>query len=108
MLAKHVHEGTSDSAMLWAPNSGAGYPFEGGAYCAVEAAKNFLLDTDGDGVLDMSDDMYTPYYPGGRRGRLGGHDSLPLGQQLSLAGKRASGKKELCRPKNRNLSRANR
>ncbi len=23
-----------------------------------------MLDTNGDGKLDMSDDMYTPYYPG--------------------------------------------
>ena len=51
--------------MLWAPNYGGGYPFADGCYEASSEDSDFyLLDTDQDGQLDMSDDMYTPYYPG--------------------------------------------
>ncbi len=65
MLAQSIHSLTHNTAMLWAPNSGNGYPFSGGQYEAKNGTKEFtLLDTDGNGILDMNDDMYTPYYPG--------------------------------------------
>lgn len=64
-LAEAVHQRTALSAMLWAPNYGGGYPFAGGRYEASPQSSDFhLLDTNQDGHLDMSDDMYAPYYPG--------------------------------------------
>jgi soluble lytic murein transglycosylase-like protein len=51
--------------MLWAPNYGGGYPFASGQYNALPGTSDFaLLDTNHDGVLNMSDDPYLPYYPG--------------------------------------------
>eukprot|EP00898_Chlorokybus_atmophyticus_P002209 jgi/Chlat1/298/Chrsp1S08782 len=66
LLAKVIKEMTCRTAMLWAPNNGGGYPFSGGVYeCRKGECDDFnLLDTDGDGVLTMADDMYEPYYPG--------------------------------------------
>jgi len=65
LLAQYVHENTQNTAMLWAPNSGGGYPFSGGTYEAESGTEDFTaLDTDGNGILDMNDDMFTPYYPG--------------------------------------------
>ena len=65
LVADAVHDGSPASAMVWAPNDGAGYPFSGGAFAAAagtpEAAS---LDTDGDGVLTRTDDPYAPYWPG--------------------------------------------
>ncbi len=64
-LAEAVHQHTTLSAMLWAPNYGGGYPFAGGRYEASPQDSDFyLLDTNHDGHLDMNDDMYAPYYPG--------------------------------------------
>jgi hypothetical protein len=64
-IASAVHEHAPDTAMLWAPNSGGGYPFAGGKYIAKPGSDNFtLLDTNKDGKLSMDDDMYLPYYPG--------------------------------------------
>ncbi|HEX8966849.1 MAG TPA: glycosyl hydrolase, partial [Chloroflexota bacterium] len=67
VLAAAVHERARSSAMLWAPNYGAGYPFEDtpGARVAQPGTPDFqVLDTNHDGVLDARDDMYAPYYPG--------------------------------------------
>ncbi|EST10976.1 glycosyl hydrolase [Sporolactobacillus laevolacticus] len=64
-LAKYIHAKTQNTAMLWAPNSGGGYPFSGGPYEAKRGTNDFsVLDTDKNGKLTMHDDMYTPYYPG--------------------------------------------
>lgn len=64
-IAAAVHERTNQSAMMWAPNYGAGYPFDGGSYRAQTGTNDFtLLDTNGDGVLDGHDDPYAAYYPG--------------------------------------------
>ncbi|HEY3524232.1 MAG TPA: glycosyl hydrolase [Candidatus Limnocylindrales bacterium] len=64
-LAGAVHAGTTDAAMLWAPNDGGGYPFAGGRYEAKPGTSDFaLLDTNEDGQLSMDDDPYGPYYPG--------------------------------------------
>ncbi len=64
-LAEAIHQRTALSAMLWAPNYGGGYPFAAGRYEASPQSSDFhLLDTNQDGHLDMSDDMYAPYYPG--------------------------------------------
>jgi hypothetical protein len=64
-VAAAVHARTERSAMLWAPNYGGGYPFTGGTYAAQPGTPDYArLDTTGDGVLDMRDDPYAPYYPG--------------------------------------------
>lgn len=53
------------SQILWSPNEGGGYPFEGGWFEAQPGTEAFtLLDTDGDGALTQGDDPYRPYYPG--------------------------------------------
>ncbi|KAF6251904.1 glycoside hydrolase superfamily [Scenedesmus sp. NREL 46B-D3] len=60
------------STMLWAPNEGGGYPFAGGQFqlkCNETELKTVgsecaQLDTTKDGVVNMGDDPYTPYYPG--------------------------------------------
>lgn len=65
LLAEAVHARADRTAMLWAPNYGAGYPFRGGRYEAMPDSPEFaLLDTNRDGLLDENDDMYAPYYPG--------------------------------------------
>jgi glycosyl hydrolase family 26 len=64
-VAAAVHERAPESAMLWAPNYGAGYPFVGGAYqAAAGSLDSDALDTNHDGVFDGLDDPYAPYYPG--------------------------------------------
>jgi len=53
------------SAMVWAPNDGAGYPFSGGPHeAAAGSPERVALDTDGDGELTAADDPYAPYWPG--------------------------------------------
>ena len=53
------------SAMVWAPNEGAGYPFSGGPFeAAAGSDEHAVLDTDGDGELTGADDPYAPYWPG--------------------------------------------
>ena len=59
-VADAVHAGAPASAMAWAPNEGAGYPFSGGAFAGNDPA----LDTDGDGSVGPGDDPYAPYWPG--------------------------------------------
>lgn len=64
-VAGAVHATAPGTAMLWAPNYGAGYPFTGGIYEATPDTPDYsLLDTNGDGVVDKQDDPYAPYYPG--------------------------------------------
>jgi hypothetical protein len=64
-VAAAVHAAAPGSAMMWAPNYGGGYPFAGGRFEAKPGTADFaVLDTDGNGVLDMADDAYAPYYPG--------------------------------------------
>lgn len=65
MVADEVHATAPGTAMLWAPNYGAGYPFSGGRYEAKPGQPGFeLLDTNANGALDEGDDPYAPYYPG--------------------------------------------
>jgi len=64
-VADAVHSRAPQSAMVWAPNYGGGYPFHGGQYEAQPGTPDFAaLDTNRDGKLDQHDDMYAPYYPG--------------------------------------------
>lgn len=65
MLAKAIHEKAPQSAMVWAPSYGGGYPFRGGRYGIRPENPDFMiLDTNKDGVVDMMDNPYAPYYPG--------------------------------------------
>lgn len=65
-VADAVHAATDHAAMVWAPAYGAGYPF-GAAFGAVDPSgqrSTDQLDTNGDLVLDETDDPYGPYFPG--------------------------------------------
>ncbi len=65
LVADAVHRLAPQTAMLWAPNYGGGYPFSGGVYEAKAGTTQFaLLDTNDDGVVNQYDDPYAPYYPG--------------------------------------------
>lgn len=65
LVAEAVHDGSPASAMVWAPNEGAGYPFSGGAFEAAPGSPEAAaLDTDGNGALTRADDPYAPYWPG--------------------------------------------
>jgi hypothetical protein len=65
LIAESVHATAPGTALLWAPNYGAGYPFVSGAHRATVDAPDFaLLDTNHNGALDDRDDPYAPYYPG--------------------------------------------
>ena len=64
VVADAVH-GATASAMVWAPNDGAGYPFSGQEFEAAPGSpERAALDTDGDGDLTSADDPYAPYWPG--------------------------------------------
>jgi hypothetical protein len=58
--------GRDNVAFLWSPNSGNGYPYGQGPYAANINSTSFdrVLDTNGDGAFNVTDDPYTPYYPG--------------------------------------------
>ena len=81
-MAAAVH-GATRAAMIWAPNDGGGYPFNGGppfarasfrarlgdgtfspAGSGVSLATFTSMDTNGDGYISEYDDMYAPFYPG--------------------------------------------
>jgi len=65
IVADAIHSRAPQSAMIWAPSYGGGYPFKGGQFVAKPENTDFgLLDTNHDGQLDMNDDPYRPYYPG--------------------------------------------
>eukprot|EP00775_Hariotina_reticulata_P009966 gene9966-10121_t len=71
-VAEAVRSKTCKATMLWAPNEGSGYPYLGGQYAIRCSAEAFAtpgsdcnqLDTNKDGAITITDDMYTPYYPG--------------------------------------------
>lgn len=64
-FADAVHRAGPGVATMWAPNTGQGYPFVGGAAAAKpRSPAAAVLDTDHDGALDAHDDPYAPYWPG--------------------------------------------
>ncbi|MCF6174615.1 MAG: hypothetical protein L3J71_02485 [Victivallaceae bacterium] len=57
--------GSTKTQMVFAPTYASGYPFTGGTYAALPGSPEYaVLDTNSDGVLDIYDDPYGPYYPG--------------------------------------------
>lgn len=66
-LADAVHRLAPGNPLVWSPNYGDGYPFSPTPLSPPPGSGDFLaLDTNADGVLDMRDDPYGPYYPGDR------------------------------------------
>jgi hypothetical protein len=64
-VAEALHRLAPAAATVWAPNYGGGYPFTGGRFTAQPGTDAYrTLDTDGDGTVTMSDDAYSPYWPG--------------------------------------------
>jgi hypothetical protein len=57
---------TGKVAFVWGPNIGFGYPYPGQQYSfkGTSGPDFKVLDTNGDGKFDGSDDPYSPYYPG--------------------------------------------
>ena len=58
--------GASNVAFIWAPNSANGYPYKKSPFSVVpgDAKWDPSLDTNGDGLYDLLDDPFTPFYPG--------------------------------------------
>ncbi|KZT55079.1 glycoside hydrolase family 26 protein, partial [Calocera cornea HHB12733] len=50
--------------LVWSPNAAIGYPYGITLDSVTLPADQALLDTNGDGQLDLNDDAYSPYYPG--------------------------------------------
>lgn len=64
-LARFIRAQTNMTAMLWAPNMGAGYPFTPSQYTPANTSAEWkALDTNNDGKVNEKDDPYTPYWPG--------------------------------------------
>ncbi|ORY43267.1 glycoside hydrolase [Rhizoclosmatium globosum] len=65
-MAKYVRKYTNMTAMVWGPNIGITYPFNGGGMSeSPTSGPDFLLlDTNHDGKINSLDDPYTPFYPG--------------------------------------------
>ncbi|KAI9030385.1 glycoside hydrolase superfamily [Hyaloraphidium curvatum] len=64
-LAEAVRARTNLTALMWAPNMGTNYPYAPNGNSPVPGSDEFrALDTNRDGVLDLRDDPYTPYWPG--------------------------------------------
>lgn len=66
-VAAAVKAAAENTAMVWAPNTGVGYPYDGaGKYLPTdtEGSRFKQMDTNRDGVLDEHDDPFGPYYPG--------------------------------------------
>ncbi|KAI8918945.1 hypothetical protein BC831DRAFT_481580, partial [Entophlyctis helioformis] len=60
-----VKNATNNTAMVWSPASGYGYPFVGGQFAPLRNESRIAaLDSNKDGRLDGNDDPYAAYYPG--------------------------------------------
>ncbi len=67
-MVRSVREaaGADNVAFIWAPNSSNGYPFKRNTYSVETTSANWdpALDTNGDGLYDLLDDPFSPFYPG--------------------------------------------
>jgi hypothetical protein len=64
VLAAAMDEELDDPVMVWSPTAAEDYPFREPSGTAPAGGALGLLDTDGNGVWDLDDDAYAPYYPG--------------------------------------------
>ncbi|KAJ3340386.1 hypothetical protein HDU93_007111 [Gonapodya sp. JEL0774] len=65
LLASLVRSRTNLTAMVWAPNMGAGYPFGSSVYTPKVGSDEYnATDTNRDGRITVMDDPYGPYWPG--------------------------------------------
>ena len=53
-----------DPVLVWSPTAAEDYPFRAPSTTGPEGGALGALDTTGDGVWDVDDDAYSPYYPG--------------------------------------------
>jgi len=53
---------TPQTAIVWAPNTGQGYPY--GMQAPANATEAGALDTSQNGAFDNADDPFAPFYPG--------------------------------------------
>jgi hypothetical protein len=58
-MAQTIRLNTNNTALVWSPATGSGYPFGYNSYVPSKE-----LDTNGDGKFDSDDDPFAPYYPG--------------------------------------------
>ncbi|KAI5820278.1 glycoside hydrolase superfamily [Pyronema omphalodes] len=65
-ISKAIKAATKNTLMVWAPNTGVGYPFRGAGkyFPSADSEQYKQMDTNQDGALDANDDPFTPYYPG--------------------------------------------
>ncbi|KAI9030312.1 glycoside hydrolase superfamily [Hyaloraphidium curvatum] len=64
-LSGFIRSVTNLTALAWAPNMGAGYPYSPSIYTPANTSAEWrALDTNKDGKVDEQDDPYTPYWPG--------------------------------------------
>lgn len=62
---RHRANRAPGNPVVWSPDYGGGYPYPGGRYNTEPGTADFAaLDTNRDGALTMSDDVYAPFYPG--------------------------------------------
>lgn len=109
LVASIIHSQTCRATMMWAPNTGCGYPWRyGGAssansHCSgINGPANLTdCDANGDGVVDEGD-AFIPYYPGNKyvdwvglsMYYLGNNERAPLGRFVGL---QADGVTPTCR-----------
>jgi hypothetical protein len=57
---------TINIKLMWNPNIADGYPFDGYPNSADKSSneERYMLDTNGDGIINAMDDPYLPFYPG--------------------------------------------
>ncbi|KAJ1547586.1 hypothetical protein HK096_002268, partial [Nowakowskiella sp. JEL0078] len=63
-IANAVRSKTKNTAMVWSPNEGTNYPFGNAQFTPNSTDLISVLDTNKNGILDVGDDPYAPYYPG--------------------------------------------
>jgi hypothetical protein len=63
-VAEAMDAELGEPVMVWSPTAAEDYPFRDPATTSPEGGALGVLDTTGDGVWNVDDDAYSPYYPG--------------------------------------------
>ncbi len=63
-VAKAMDAELGNPVMVWSPTAAEDYPFRDPSTTTPEGGALGALDTTGDGVWNVDDDAYRPYYPG--------------------------------------------